>query len=375
MSRFTVTRLEDRATPAVVALPSFIPLVSGSGVGSRPLVQTYNADGTLRAQFLAFDAGFRGGVNVALADVTGDGVRDVIAAAGPGGGPHVKVFDGKGVNALPPGAGTPVATVPPPAVLSSFFAYAPGFTGGVQVAAGDVNADGFADIVTGAGAGGGPHVKAFSGKSGITLRSFFAFDPTFTGGVTVAVGRINTDIPADIVVGSGPGIAATVAVFDGNTASNFLSFTPYGQFAGGVNVGTGHVGIARLPGFDDIVTGAGPGAGPHVKVFTPTAAATPADPTRFTVTQLSSFFAFDAGFRGGVRVATADADGDGKADVVAGAGPGSDPAIRVFRGTNSALLFSFLKVGLTPDTPEYTSGVTLGGRFVDVTPVAINPPV
>src|SRR5262249_58835834 len=56
------------------------------------------------------------------------------------------------------------------------------FGGGVRVAAADVNGDGFMDIVTGAGPGGGPHVKVYSGKDGSLLRSFYAYEPTFAGG-------------------------------------------------------------------------------------------------------------------------------------------------------------------------------------------------
>src|SRR5439155_20991422 len=165
-------------------------------------------------------ATFTGGVRVARGDVPGDGVPDLIVAAGPGGGPHVKVYDGA--------TGTQTA---------SFFAYNGAFRGGVYVAAGDVNGDGFADIITGAGPGGGPHVRVFSGKDGTLLREFFAYGANFTGGVTVAAGDVNGDGKADIITGAGPGGGPHVKVFsgaDGSVLSSFYAFAP--TFTGGVFV-------------------------------------------------------------------------------------------------------------------------------------------
>src|SRR5262245_17691584 len=92
---------------------------------------------------------FFGGVRIASADVTGDSVADIITAAGPGGGPHVRVMSGAtGKDSL------------------NFMAYDPAFSGGVFVAAGDVTGDGLADIVTGTDKGGVPQVKVFDGRSG-----------------------------------------------------------------------------------------------------------------------------------------------------------------------------------------------------------------
>lgn len=224
----------------------------GGDTGSTPEVKVYNADGSTRFDFLAYNSAFRGGVRVAVGDVNGDGIPDIITAAGPGGGPHVEVFNGIDLT-----------------LITQFFAYAPTFTGGVFVASGDVNNDGHADIITGAGAGGGPHVEAFSGADGSILQSFFAYAPTFTGGVHVAAGDVNGD------------------------------------------------------GFADIITGAGPGGGPHVQAF-----------SGLDNSVLQSFYAYDPSFTGGVRLAAADIDGDGKADIITGAGPTGGPHVRVIKGTD-----------------------------------------
>ena len=69
------------------------------------------------------------------------------------------------------------------------------------MAAGDVNGDGLADIITGAGAGGGPQVKVYDGASFAAFESFYAFNRNFTGGVRVAAADINGDGLADIITG------------------------------------------------------------------------------------------------------------------------------------------------------------------------------
>ena len=141
------------------------------------------------ASFYAYDPLFGGGVYVACGDVDGDGLADVITGAGAGGSPQVRAFSlaGGGIREI-----------------ASFYAYDQTFGGGVRVAAADVNGDGMADIITGAGPGGGPHVRAFSlaGGSVTEVASFYAYDPSFTGGVFVAGGDVNGDGVAEIIAGT-----------------------------------------------------------------------------------------------------------------------------------------------------------------------------
>jgi hypothetical protein len=227
--------------------------VTGALAGGGPHVKMFATDNdeVLRS-FFAYDPNFHGGVNVALGDVNGDGYQDIITAPGAGGGPHVKVFSGKtGV------------------VLREFMAYEQSFNGGVFVASCDVNNDGKADIITGAGAGGGPHVKVFDGVSPVnaTLASFFAYNENFHGGVRVASADLDGDGKADLVTAPGPGGGPHVRAFkisSGGAASELFGMMAYDpNFTGGVFVGA-NVGADQVA---RIVTGAGPGAGMHVRVF------------------------------------------------------------------------------------------------------------
>src|SRR5262245_56293328 len=99
--------------------------------GGGPHVRMFNGGGGDLGGFFAFDPGFRGGVTVAIADVMNDSAPEIITGAGPGGGPNVHVFSMNGD------------------LLADWNAYFDGFTGGVFVAAGDVNGDGKAEIITG----------------------------------------------------------------------------------------------------------------------------------------------------------------------------------------------------------------------------------
>lgn len=221
-------------------------IITGAGNGSS-LVKIFDKDGILKRSFEAF-SGFGGGVFVAAADTDGDGDDEIIVGAGANGGPDVRVFDGESL--------TP---------LWSFRAYAGTQRFGVRVAGGDVNGDGVADIITGLGPGGPPHVKVWDGASSAMVRSFFAYAPSFTGGVWVAAGDVNGDGKKDIITGADAGGGPQVRAFDAVTGERTHSFFAFAStFTGGARVASADL---NDDGKDDFVVGAGPNGGAHVRVY------------------------------------------------------------------------------------------------------------
>lgn len=193
----------------------FTDLIVAADGGGGPNVRVFSGSGgAMLLEFFAYAVTFRGGVRVAAGDVDGDGRADIITAAGPSGGPHVKVFRGTDLT-----------------LLREFNAYATTFTGGVYVAAGDTDGDGFIDIVTGPGPGGGPNVRIFSSRDLVPLREFSAFDPDHDRGVRIGVLDFNNDGIADILAGTGPGRGNQLRLFQGTdfgVLSEFVAYDPFG---------------------------------------------------------------------------------------------------------------------------------------------------
>jgi len=143
----------------------------------------------------------------------------------------------------------------------------------VTVAAADFDRDGHAEVVVGAGPGGGPRVKVLDALTGESvagpLGSFFAFDSSHTGGVFVGSDTHTADVDGDgtpdLLVGSGVGDAPEVKVFSGADGSVLADLTPFdSSYTGGVAVGLAFIDD---DGLADVVGTAGSGTTATVKVF------------------------------------------------------------------------------------------------------------
>ena len=243
--------LEDRCLPATNLF------ALGSPAGETSWIKLFDSNnGQIISQFQPFSADFKGGVKVVLADLNSDNQPDVIAAAGAGGGPHIKIFDGM-----------------TGAILSSFYAYDPSFTGGINIAAGDIG-NGLLGIVSAPDGLMGPNVRVFS-PAGEMLKNFMAYGSDFLGGVKVALGYAE----------------------NGNAA---------------------------------IFTAAGLGGGPHVKAF-----------EARSLKVIHSFYAYDPQFLGGVYLAAADLNRDGVSEIITGPGSGGGPNVKVYQRAGQSLQASF----------------------------------
>ena len=292
-------------------------------------------------------------VRIALGDVTGDGITDVVAGAGKGGG-AVRVYngvDGKQDKQL--------------------FPYGNSYTQGVTVATGDVDNDGDTDIVVGPGSTGLPvrvldYATSANGSAGSAFASFNPFynnaqASKYQNGVRVSAGDLNGDGDAEVVVSTASPQAALVQVFNyvpgsitkvaGVTVATNAKLTH--QFApsfagsgaytavlgpGQVVVGSGS-GPARFQVFNLVSSGSSTGVG----------TANPAGP-------LYQAFS-NPGSTQEVRVAVRDIDGDGTLELLAATGPNGAQQVRVFDAANLSTLEATLGPGALLIPPTYTAGL------------------
>ena len=259
-------------------------IIASMGVGSRPIFRVLDGvTGVIKLEVEAYDSAFKGGMFISSGDFNGDNIPDIVTSAGAGGGSHIKLFNGIDGKEI-----------------ASFFAYDLSFLGGASVAVADVDFDGFADIITGAGEGGGPHVKVFSGRDFHLIKEFMAFDVSFCGGVLVAVGDYLSDGKIEIITGAGAGGGPNVRIYDYitlNIDGQFMAYDKFTQpngevidvlFNGGVNVALSDVNNDNIL---DLITGPGKGGGPHFKAY-----------TGFDLKLLMSFFSGDESSTSGIFV-------------------------------------------------------------------------
>ena len=300
-----------RSRPVIVLGPD-------KGNTSKPIVKVVNQEtGKIVSQFYAYEGKFLGGVQVATGDLTGDGIDEIITAPGQGRIGEVRVFTQQGVE------------------LTQFRVqpYGSKYTGGVEVAVGDVNGDGKNDIVT-VTKFGRPDVRVFFNHyntvnpstdaiSDTPSKQFYAFASKFRGGADVIVADMGKfyngvtydaytpDGKAEIIVGSGSGMQAAVDVYDVSATPKVVdTILPFANsFKGGVTLSAARVNGDAIP---DLIVAAGNTGGSAVEIYSGlTNDAFDAKLAAFTT------FGDQSTKNMPVHAAAIDTTGDGIADILA----------------------------------------------------------
>jgi uncharacterized repeat protein (TIGR01451 family) len=183
---------------------------------------------------IPFGSKYKGGVEVAVADLNNDGIVDIIAGMSSGTG-TVSAFLVNPANAL-----RPIATTP----FKSFRGFPPTYSGGVKLAAADFGSfsggtwvpgafDGVAEIAVGSNAGRKAAVRIVD-ISGVptTVRTIQPIGTKFTGGVTLSVGRWQAlDQVPSLFVGAGVGGRSIVDVYSGSSFTMLARLNAFSGFA------------------------------------------------------------------------------------------------------------------------------------------------
>ncbi len=262
--------------------------------------------------FFAYDQSFNGGGSVAIADLGNDSTAEIITAAGLGGRAQIRTFRLDG------------------SYIHQFFAYDQSMAAGVNVAAGDVDADGSAEIVTAPKAGAAAQVRIFDGAGRIDQTvGWFPFAEDYSGGVNVAVGDVDADGKAEIIVGSGEGMEPTVKVFSATGEPKAIDFYPFAKDSqGGVSVSVGNVDADAAM---EVITAVQQSGDAWVKIYD----------YNVERTIVKEFKVLDEGFQGGVNVAAGDVDADGVAEIVVAVHGKGEPQVKLYEADGTEMNPSF----------------------------------
>jgi hypothetical protein len=304
--------------------------------------------------------GDRFGFSVATAgDVNGDGFSDVIIGAFGGAGFNGKAYLYLGGQPTASGLGTDPSWSAQG--VAEWFGYS-------VATAGDVNGDGYSDVIIGGYAAENYNGRAhlYLGEPSVNGMGGLAATPSWTqtgiaewfGYSVAAAGDVNGDGYSDVIVGApaNAGTAGKAYLYLGENSSFGLatipSWTDVGGIAGdefGRSVAT--AGDVNGDGYSDVIVGAFGNAGNKGEVYVylggqPTPSGLEATPSWAEAGEV-------AGDNFGISVATAgDVNGDGYADVMIGAN-GNDEA-----GTEAGKAYVYLGGAPTasglPVSPSWT---------------------
>lgn len=173
-------------------------IITAPGPGIPSLITVHSGKGEKRFQTTAYDKSFIGGSHIASTDLDADGKADIIVSPGPGGGPHVRIFDGTLSN-----------------IKYDFFAYDASMTDGVNVTA--MRTPKGPAVVTAPESWSMPLVRSWQPTTdgGMSISTnFLAAETDSKLGVTIASYDLDNDGYDEIAASSNGGKAPDMQIFD-----------------------------------------------------------------------------------------------------------------------------------------------------------------
>ncbi|MDD5340894.1 MAG: putative glycoside hydrolase [Patescibacteria group bacterium] len=277
-----IKNIELAANDGVVLLRR-IEEITNDAFYNGSFIRVFNTNGdSLRNGFFLYESQFRGNNEIENSDVNEDGQNETIVADES----KITIYD-KDQN-----------------VVASFYPYGTKYNKGINFVLSDINGDDDLEVITGTLRGYAPQVKIFSYTGKVINSGFYAYSKNFQGGVNVAVCDLNGNGQKTIVTGAGYNGGSLVKTFNASGNSTSKGFYAYAKtFIGGAYVACGDVNGDNK---DEIVTGAGQGGSPQVRIFN----------NKFQAIG-KSFWPFEKSARNGVRVIANDLDGNGQAEILA----------------------------------------------------------
>lgn len=268
--------------------------------GATAHVRVFNTDGTLMTTFFAYQQELKAGAVLKLADLTGDGLAELLVIPEGKAGSHLRAYQ----------FNTTTNTFE---LIAQEFLYGTDFRGTTNITIADVTGDGNKEVIASPITGGTAHVRVyeFANNDFTLLDEFFAYGDTRIG-AKIMTGDLDGNGIRDLVIApQGKDGGSNIRTYKFNTTTEEFELMDYVMAFGDDWRGEMNIRVADIDsnGEVEIITAPHTHGGPQVSIF------------RYNnlteqLEVVDRFFVYNTAFHGGVDFVITNLDGDDNSEVV-----------------------------------------------------------